>query len=135
LRDAFSCHVAAGKVCGLIAACIRCNNYITTIFMSTDILQQEILLLTGTTFSQRQLSENDGGEDSHYLSESEKLEEACWTGLIDDLLPEIITNKELGISQFRDGEFSLQIELAEYPLEEKPFSINPSYFLTALGNN
>ena len=67
--------------------------------METDILQQEILLLTDTTFSQRQLCENDAKDDSSHLSESEKLEEACWTGLLDELLPEIIANKKLHIWQ------------------------------------
>ena len=65
--------------------------------MNTDVLQQEILLLTGTTFSQRQLCENDLKDDRNNLSESEKLEEACWAGLLDELLPEIITNKKLHI--------------------------------------
>ena len=87
--------------------------------MNTDILQQEILLLTGTTFSQRQLCENDAKDDRNYLSEGEKLEEACWTGLLDELLPEIITNKKLCIWQIGDTEFSLQIELSEYPSGEK----------------
>jgi hypothetical protein len=40
--------------------------------MKSDILQQEILLLTGTTFSQRQLQENDTKDDNNNLSESEK---------------------------------------------------------------
>jgi hypothetical protein len=103
--------------------------------METDILQQEILLLTGTTFSQRQLCENDAKDDSNHLSESEKLDEACWTGLLDELLPEIITNKKLYIWQIGDTKFSLQIELSEYPAAEKQFSINPYYFLRTIEYN
>ena len=103
--------------------------------MNTDIIQQEILLLTGTTFSQRQLCENDAKDDSNHLSESEKLEEACWTGLLDELLPEIITNKKLYIWQIGDTEFSLQIELSEYPSKQKQFSINPYYFLRTMNYN
>ena len=103
--------------------------------MKTDILQQEILLLTGTTFSQRQLHENDPKNDRNNLSESEKLEEACWTGLLDELLPEVITNKKLSLWQIDDSEFSLQIELSEYPSEEKQFSINPYYFLRTMEYN
>ena len=102
--------------------------------MKTNILQQEILLLTGTTFSKRQLHENDARDDSN-LTESEKLEEACWTGLLDELLPEIITNKKLSLWQIGDSESSLQIELSEYPKEEKQFSINPYYFLRTTGYN
>ena len=103
--------------------------------METDILQQEILLLTGTTFSQGQLCENDAKDDSNHLSESEKLEEACWTGLLDELLPEIITNKKLPLWQIGDSAFSLQIELSEYPSEEKQLSINPYYFLRTMKYN
>jgi len=103
--------------------------------MNTDILQQEILLLTGTTFSQRQLHENDAKEDRSYLTESEKLEEACWSGLLDELLPEIITNKQLSIWQIGNSEFSLQIELTKYLSSEKYFSINPYYFFRSLEKN
>ena len=103
--------------------------------MKPDILQQEIMLLTGTTFSQRQLCENDIKDDSNRLSESEKLEEACWTGLLDDLLPEIITNKKLCLWQIGDTEFSLQIELSEYRSSEKRSSINPYYFLRTMSYN
>jgi hypothetical protein len=103
--------------------------------MNTDILQQEILLLTGTTFSQKQLCEIDPEDDSNYLPESEKLEKACWTGLLDELLPEIITNKKLRIWQIGDTESSLQIELAEYPSRQRQFSINPYYFLRSIEYN
>src|SRR5262245_34767919 len=103
--------------------------------MNTNILQQEILLLTGTTFSQRQLCENDTMDGARNLSESEKLEKACWSGLLDELLPEIITNKKLFLWQIGDSEFSLQIELSEYPSEEKQSSINPYYFLRTMKYN
>jgi hypothetical protein len=103
--------------------------------MNTDILHQEILLLTGTTFSQRQLFENDSKNDSKYLSESEKLKEAYWTGLLNELLPEIITNKKLYIWQIENTEFSLQIELSEYPSGENRSSINPYYFLGTINYN
>jgi len=103
--------------------------------MNTDVIQQEILLLTGTTFSQRQLCENDPSKDKGQLSETEKLEEACWSGLLDELLPEIITNKKLRLWQIGDSEFSLQIELSEYPLKQKQFSINPYYFLRTIKYN
>ena len=103
--------------------------------MNTDILHQEILLLAGTTFSQRQLVENDAKDDNSRLSESQRLEQACWTGLLDELLPEIITNKKLRIWQIWDTEVFLQIELSEYPSKEKRFSINPHYLLRTMEYN
>ena len=103
--------------------------------MNTDILQQEILLLTGTSFSQRQLSETDARDANNSLSEGEKLEQACWNGLLDELLPEIITNRRLFLWKIGDSDFSLQIELSEYPSREKTMSINPYYFLRRIVHN
>jgi len=97
--------------------------------MNTDILQQEILLLTGTSFSRTQLCENDVRDDGNYLSEGEKLERACWNGLLNEMLPEIVANRKLFIWQIADTEVSLQIELSEYPSKQMEFSINPYYFL------
>ena len=103
--------------------------------MDTDIIQQEVLLVTGTTFSQRQLCDRDGKNENNNLPEGEKLEKALWDGMLDDLLPEIVTNKKLHIWQIWDTEFSLQIELSEYPSKQKQFSINPYYFLRTMNYN
>ena len=102
--------------------------------MNTAIIQQEILLLTGTSLAQRELCEKDAKDESRYWSESEKLANACWTGLLDELLPEIII-KKLHIWQIWNTEYSLQIEFSQYPSSEKRFSINPYYFLEATGYN
>ena len=52
--------------------------------MDTNIIQQEILLLTGTTFSQRRLSGRDDRNDSKDLPESEKLEKAAWDCMLEE---------------------------------------------------
>jgi hypothetical protein len=44
--------------------------------MNTNIIQQEILLVTGTAFSQKQFYERDSKNESNNLSEIEKLEKA-----------------------------------------------------------
>jgi hypothetical protein len=103
--------------------------------MDTEVIQQEILFVTGTSFSQRQLSGRDGENESNNLSESEKLEKAIWDGLLGELLPEVITNKKLHIWQVGDTEFSLQIELSEYPSRERWSSVNPYYFLRTMKYN
>ena len=103
--------------------------------MNTHILHQEILLPTGTTFCQRELMENNVRDQRDYLSQSEKLENAIWAGLLNELLPEIIATNKLNIWQIGDSEFSLQIELSQYPSVEKPFSISPYYFLRTMEYN
>ncbi|MEX6689892.1 hypothetical protein QTN47_20460 [Danxiaibacter flavus] len=102
--------------------------------MKNDIIQQEILLLTDTTFSQRALIENDS-EDEPDLSLSEKFEEAVWAGLLTDLLPEVVTNRDLRLWQVEHSEHSWQVELSKYTSREKPGSINPFYFLTGINYN
>ena len=57
--------------------------------MKTIATQQEILLLTGTKFSSREWAEKNV-EDKNKLSATERIEDACWNGLLDELLPEIM---------------------------------------------
>lgn len=102
---------------------------IKTNFMNTDILKQEIVLFTDTSFTKRQLSENDFSADSNYLTDADKLEQACWSGLLDELLSEIIAGKDLSLWKIGRTEFSLQIELSAYPLKGRGFSLDPYLFL------
>ena len=100
--------------------------------MKKDTIQQEVLFVTTTTFSQRQLCEKDVSTN-HHLSHKEQLEEACWNGLLDELLPEIMerstSGKRLFLWHIRHGESLLQLELGESTVSiEKQFSIDPCYF-------
>ena len=93
------------------------------------IIQQEIFLITGTHFSSRQcwqkLNEND-----HVGSEADQLQDACWNGLLRNMLPEIVeNNKELYLWQIRENKSGIEIELGELPSEiEAYFSIDPYLF-------
>ncbi|HXL55851.1 MAG TPA: hypothetical protein VN958_06330 [Chitinophagaceae bacterium] len=102
--------------------------------MKTKSTQQEILLMTNTSFSQRQLCEKDIPESNKYFSRTEQLEDACWNGLLDEMLPGIIekssSGKRLHLRQIRPAKSFLEIELCEYPLQiEQEFSIDPYTFL------
>ena len=102
--------------------------------MKTKSTQQEILLMTNTSFSQRQLCEKDIPESNKYFSRTEQLEDACWNGLLDEMLPGIIekssSGKRLHLRQIRPAKSFLEIELCEYPLQiEQEFSIDPYAFL------
>ena len=84
--------------------------------MKRNSTQQEILLLTGTHFTSRQWSTKDDIVSDN-LSEEEKLEEACWNGLLPEMLPELyrqpIGTKQLFVWQIKEGASFLELELGE----------------------
>lgn len=101
--------------------------------MKTNSTQQEILLLTGTKFSARHCFEKDN-KDKNHLTEKEQLEEACWNGLLKEILPEICDqfygNKKIYMWQVWETNSFIEIELGDIPEEkEKYFSIDPYSFL------
>ncbi|HEY8689712.1 MAG TPA: hypothetical protein VIM07_10800 [Chitinophagaceae bacterium] len=104
--------------------------------MKTIATQQEILLMTGTKFAAKEWAEKNV-EDKNKLSGSEKLEDACWNGLLDEMLPEIVEKttdgKKLFLWHIRHCQSFLEIELSEAsPLIEREFSIDPYFFVPGL---
>lgn len=101
--------------------------------MKTKSIQQEILLMTNTTFSQQQWAEKDPSPNNK-LSLTERLEDACWNGLLYEMFPGIVEKsaegKQLYLWQIRHGESCLQIELCEQPTAiDLWYSIDPYSFL------
>jgi hypothetical protein len=101
--------------------------------MKTNSTQQEILLLTGTTFSKREWAEKIIGQKNN-LTEKEQLEDACWNGLLPEMLPEVYLhpeeNKKLFLWQVKQGKSFIDLELGDIPEEtEKEFSIDPYSFM------
>ena len=108
--------------------------------MENIAAQQEILLVTTSTLSQRQWCEKETGENSLPLSAQEALEKACWNGMLQELIPEILvtssSGKQLILWNIRQGKGSLQIGLSEFPLsKENHYSIDCHFFLPALPLN
>ena len=102
--------------------------------METNFTQQEILLVTGTSFTSGKFCETADGISYNHLSEKEKLEVACWNGLLPAMLPEIFrqysSNKKLYLWEIREGASFIELELGEQYMEfEKRFSIDPYSFL------
>ena len=85
--------------------------------METTSTQQEILLVTGTSFSSRDFCENSEGLNYNNLTEKEKLEVACWNGLLPVMLPEIFkqhsVNQKLYLWEIREASSFIQLELGE----------------------
>ena len=102
--------------------------------METTSTQQEILLMTGTNFSSRQCYIKDEGDQTN-LTEKEQLEEACWNGMLKDMLPEIYEQPagkgKLYLWQIREASSFLGLELGELPAEKDyHLSIDPYLFIT-----
>jgi len=106
--------------------------------MKTKTINQEILLMTTTTFACRDWCEKDV-QSSKVLS-AEQLEEACWNGLLEELLPGIIeksaTGKKLFLRQIIQCSSFLEIDLCESPVRiDNTFSVNPYLFLPVVSWN
>jgi hypothetical protein len=102
--------------------------------MKTNYTQQEVLLMTGTTFLSGHLCGNTDSAEQKQLTEKERLEEACWNGLLQSVLPEICSPAADGgilyLWQVREGSSFLELELCEVPaVLDKYLSIDPYFFL------
>lgn len=93
-------------------------------------LQQEILIMTGTSFSSRQCWQKNENSQDH-LSEAEQLQEACCNGLLPEMLPEICEeNKKIFLWKINENKSCIEIELGEFPeIVDKDFSIDPYSFI------
>jgi hypothetical protein len=100
--------------------------------MKTNFTQKEILLMTGTQFSARQ--GEISGDNSNHLSDIQKLEQACWNGLLKDILPELFkqtaADNNLYLWQVKAAATYLELEFGEHPeAMENYFSIDPHAFI------
>ena len=106
--------------------------------MLNNSTKQEVLLITGTGFANRQYCEKDNCENSNNLSQEEKLREACWNGMLKEMLPEIflMTGPEakLFLWQMREAHHLLALQMAEEPVEvDYHSSIDPYCFMLTQG--
>lgn len=94
------------------------------------IIQQEILLITGTKFSSRQCWQKIEN-NQEVPSEADQLQDACWNGLLKEMLPEICgSDKDIFLWEIRENRCGLEIELGELPSEvDSYYSIDPYSFL------
>ena len=109
--------------------------------MKTKNTNQEILLFTGTSFSNRQYSIKDpDGKEGTESTPIENLEKACWAGMLCEVLPELVgcpsANNKIFIWHILSAEHFLRISMGPYPaLMENESSIDPYFFLPAACRN
>lgn len=103
--------------------------------MKTPLTQKEILLITGTSFAEREWNKKNMLALQHGISAHER-ETLFWNNVLPEILPElpVTQNKEEKLSLWlvRHGQAYIQLELCEEPLIiEREFSLDPYLFLSA----
>lgn len=61
--------------------------------MEPQVINQEILLFTASSFCSRKFCKRSGDQESDSdRSPMEGLEKACWDGMLNEILPELFSN-------------------------------------------
>ena len=102
--------------------------------MHPSSITREILMMTTTSFSKRQLCETDAEERNSHIAPAEQLEAACWNGLLYELLPEIMhkpsDGEKLYLWQIQMRKSYLRLSMGTCPpVLEKQFTLDPHIFL------
>ena len=94
--------------------------------MKTKLIAQEILIIHNSTLFNKQLDEvQDAGTDRFTLRE--KLTNACWLGLLFEVVPEICTN--LFLREINETNSFLELKYGDFDNTfEESLSINPYLF-------
>jgi len=109
--------------------------------MKPQATNQEILLFTGTSFSNRPFCQRDTDDnEGNNYSALEELECACWDGMLNELLPELTGspshNNINHIWNTVSGVNFLCITIGPFPVQlEKETSLDPYLFLSAMFQN
>ena len=98
--------------------------------MKPIIPQQEIVIFTSTHFSHREWCEDTKGASARNETENHRLEEACWNGMLPEMLPEILLKQAGGRPLYlwnilkETNCLKLDLGLAPLPVESC-YSIDP----------
>ena len=101
--------------------------------MKEKYIQQEIIFFVNNKFSQNLLCEKNESKDKPASSAREQMAEACWNGLLNQLLPEIsikVENKPITIWEVQEAEHSIVLQLGTLTVVDPQDSVNPYRFLT-----
>lgn len=95
---------------------------------------QEIMIIYESRYFSRELLDNDDFTRERLLSHKEQLAEACWNGLLKEMLPEITS--ELVLQKINEGNKFLNVCMGD---QEEPWhgllSVNPYFFLNHVRKN
>ena len=107
--------------------------------MKNTVRQQEILLAYNSSFLSKIYVEKCNAGSSDQFIELIKIEEACWNGLLEEVLPEIFTksisDRPIYIWGIRGYNSTIEIDLGEFPSDKDDYlCIDPYKFLTSHPN-
>jgi len=102
--------------------------------MKANSTQMEINILAGTSFSASQATDKNEAASKPGRTEKEILTEACWNGMLPDILPEVFvqmpTGKKMYLWEIKEADAFIELELGELQEDkDKYFSINPYAFI------
>jgi hypothetical protein len=102
--------------------------------MAKNYVQIEVLLMTGTSYLSGNWIGKDDNPAGRRLSDVEELQEACWNGLLETMLPEVLIEPANGgilyLWDVKEAKSFLELELSEIPLPiDRRLSITPHSFL------
>ena len=107
--------------------------------MDTNFTQKEVLLMMSSRFSSRQWCEKDDQGNAAPRNIKDQLEEACWNGLLPEMLPEIFekqASEDIYLWKVKQTSAFLELELGQSPGEtDKFFSIDPYTILVSRDYN
>lgn len=97
-------------------------------------IQQEILLMTNSSVTRQELCELNANRHSGALDATEQLEQACWDGLLNEMIPGVLNTTASGKALFlwlvQPANSFLHLVLSEEPLMGYYVeSIDPYIFL------
>ena len=107
--------------------------------MKKQHIHQEILVSTRTTLAKKVLFETN--ESNKNATPVEKFEEACWNGLLNEMISELMPYnlsqlEKIFIWGIRSGKSYLLVDLADAPFTiESLLSIDPCLFLPKMNLN
>lgn len=102
--------------------------------MKSNSIIREILMMTGSSFSEKQLCEMDQQDSNSQLTAAQQLEAACWNGILHELIPEIMQSpsggEKLFLWQVETKKCCLRLSMgACAPILENQFTLDPYLFL------
>lgn len=101
--------------------------------MKTKLIAQEILITHTSTLFNTQFDERSKGHIEQSKNQ-EILADACWQGLLYEVVPEICTT--LFLREINETDYFLELKYGSFnDLFEKKFSINPYLFFQNKSEN